>query len=266
MIFLRYTDPMKYFGRFLLLAAIVSGAVVPAAAILAQENDPVSQPFTAGLLETMNFATSSGISGETNVFSVLSYVIKWLLALSAMLAMGAIVWGGITYILSLGDESKAEHAKTIIKYAVVGVVVILLSYVIIAFIQTLLIPPKPGAPAPGAFLPVSTAYAQDVTNGFNTGLGEITGKIAKPGSGLATDTNIVPVITRLINYMLGLVGVLALAALVWGAIMYILSIGDEGKVEKAKNIIIYAIIGVLLTGFAFVILRVLQFLITGKAA
>jgi hypothetical protein len=43
----------------------------------------------------------------------------------------AIIWGGISYIISIGDESKVKKAKTIITMAVVGLVVVILAMTII---------------------------------------------------------------------------------------------------------------------------------------
>ena len=50
--------------------------------------------------------------------------------------------------------------------------------------------------------------------------------------------------------------------MVWGALMYILSLGDEGKTERAKRIIIYAVIGVLVAGVSFLLVKVLGTLFT----
>src|SRR3989344_1724048 len=71
-------------------------------------------PFTEGLEDAQTTATSGGISKETDIFKIIAEVIKFLLTLSAVLAMGALVWGGIMYIMSLGDEGRAGKAKTII--------------------------------------------------------------------------------------------------------------------------------------------------------
>lgn len=58
------------------------------------------------------------------------------------------------------------------------------------------------------------------------------------------------VILRLINYVLAIVGVIALAYLVYGGFMYITSAGNEDKVEAAKEIIINAVVGVVVIGVA----------------
>jgi hypothetical protein len=85
--------------------------------------------------------------------------------------------------------------------------------------------------------------------------------ISRPKSG--SDRGILDIIIRIVNYLLGLVAVLALAAMVWASVMYIVSLGDEKKVEHAKGIIMAAIIGVLLSGLSFLILRVLKTILIG---
>jgi type IV secretion system pilin len=67
----------------------------------------------------------------------------------------------------------------------------------------------------------------------------------------------------IVNYALILVGVLALAFLVYGGFLYITSRGDESQTEKAKQVIVYAVTGILVIGIAaaivnFVIRAVLQ--------
>lgn len=68
------------------------------------------------------------------------------------------------------------------------------------------------------------------------------------------------VILRLINYVLAVVGVIALAYLVYGGFMYITSAGNEEKVEAAKLIIINAVIGIVVIGVAA---AVVNFVIRG---
>lgn len=92
--------------------------------------------------------------------------------------------------------------------------------------------------------------------GFNAGIGRIRDEIL-PGSGLAEGT-FSEYIIAIIQFLFSLVAILALAALVWGAIMYIISLGDEGRAGTAKKIILYAIIGVLLAGGSFMILQTIR--------
>ncbi len=62
------------------------------------------------------------------------------------------------------------------------------------------------------------------------------------------------VLVNAANFLLSLVAILALVALIWGAIMFITSIGSEDRVKTAKRIIFWAIAGVIFAGLSFVIL------------
>lgn len=66
--------------------------------------------------------------------------------------------------------------------------------------------------------------------------------------------NIGELVTRVIRWMLSMVGVLALLALVWGSILYVTAFVDEGQTQKAKKIIVWAIIGIIVAGSSYAIL------------
>ena len=59
-------------------------------------------------------------------------------------------------------------------------------------------------------------------------------------------------ITKTILYI---VGILAVIMLIWGGIRYVVSGGDSKKVTDAKNTILYAIIGLVISFFAFAIVN-----------
>ncbi|MDR1970000.1 MAG: pilin, partial [Candidatus Nomurabacteria bacterium] len=84
----------------------------------------------------------------------------------------------------------------------------------------------------------------DVINGSYRGQGQPTDLFAG-GDAL---------IPRLINLMLFIVGILAIVFLIFGGIRYVISGGDKGKVDAAKNTILYAIVGlvVAILGYAVV--------------
>ncbi len=94
---------------------------------------------------------------------------------------------------------------------------------------------------------VSSAHGlslTDVINGSYRGQGQPTDLFAG-GDAL---------IPRLINLMLFIVGILAIVFLIFGGIRYVISGGDKGKVDAAKNTILYAIVGlvVAILGYAVV--------------
>ena len=74
-------------------------------------------------------------SGDLSIASVLSTVISWILGLAGGVAVLFLILGGLQYITSSGNKDKAEVAKQTILYAVIGLIVIALSFVIVAFVS-----------------------------------------------------------------------------------------------------------------------------------
>lgn len=105
------------------------------------------------------------------------------------------------------------------------------------------------APLPSALLVTLTlvgplgAAAQFGRPGGDLGVGVVQG-YAPPARDLPST------ILGIINYVLILVSVLALAFLVYGGFRYITSRGDESEVEAAKGIITNAVIGIVVIGVA----------------
>lgn len=63
----------------------------------------------------------------------------------------------------------------------------------------------------------------------------------------------VNVIDKITTFILSLSVALAVLAIVIGGIMYITSFGDEAKTARAKKVLLYAILGLMVTGLAGVI-------------
>lgn len=66
------------------------------------------------------------------------------------------------------------------------------------------------------------------------------------GLGLG-NTELIPTIGNIITILLGLVGVVAVIMLIIGGFKYTVSGGNDKSVEAAKNQIMYAVIGIVIT-------------------
>jgi len=62
------------------------------------------------------------------------------------------------------------------------------------------------------------------------------------------------------------VAVIAAVMLVIGGVRYIISQGDEGQTEKAKNTILYALIGLIVIGLSAVIVNFVLGSVSGRGA
>ena len=71
-------------------------------------------------------------------------------------------------------------------------------------------------------------------------------------SELFGDTGVFRQVTNTILYF---VGIIAVIMLIWGGIRYVVSGGDAKKVTDAKNTILYAIIGLIISFLAYAIVQ-----------
>lgn len=69
------------------------------------------------------------------------------------------------------------------------------------------------------------------------------------------ETKVNSVIQSAINVLLTAVGVISIIMIVVGGIMFALSSGDAGKVSKARNMVIYAVVGLVVALFAAAIVN-----------
>jgi len=74
-----------------------------------------------------------------------------------------------------------------------------------------------------------------------------------PGIGGNGDVQILAVIVKIVEWLLGFVGALAVLMIIVAGIMYLTSGGDEGRVENAKRWLIYAIVGLIVALLGWVI-------------
>ncbi|MEK7166952.1 MAG: hypothetical protein AAB732_00860 [Patescibacteria group bacterium] len=81
---------------------------------------------------------------------------------------------------------------------------------------------------------------------------QVTADTALTNPLVTTDPNII--ITRIITVILGLVGVITLAMIIFGGLMWMTSGGSEEKVKKGRNILIWAILGLIVILSSYVIL------------
>ncbi len=63
-------------------------------------------------------------------------------------------------------------------------------------------------------------------------------------------------VLNMTNWFLGFVGSMAVLYLVWGAIKYTSSAGDQQKTTEARGVIKYALMGLVVAGIAFALVKV----------
>ncbi len=75
-------------------------------------------------------------TAQSDLVTAVIRIVNYALILAALAAAVFIVYGGVKYITSATDEEAAESAKSIILYAVLGLIVIGLAAAIVNFVVT----------------------------------------------------------------------------------------------------------------------------------
>ena len=70
-----------------------------------------------------------------------------------------------------------------------------------------------------------------------------------------TDTDLKGDITKIINIVIGVLGIVCVVVIIIGGINYMTSSGDAGKVKKGKDTILYGVIGLVICALAFAIVN-----------
>lgn len=98
-----------------------------------------AQVYSGGGL-SQGISDASGLGGISNISSISEIIIKiilFILDIALLLAVAVVIIAGIYLITSNGDEGQRDKAKKIIYYAIIGIIVILLSRVIVVFVNSL---------------------------------------------------------------------------------------------------------------------------------
>ena len=114
-------------ATFILLGSMFLVAFAPSAIAADDDIDVIGDPDT----------TFTNPLGETDTIGkVLVNIIRWLLGITGALALLAIIWSGIQFIISIGNEQQLQRAKKSLMWAIIGLVVIFLAFVIVELIFT----------------------------------------------------------------------------------------------------------------------------------
>lgn len=93
-------------------------------------------PFVAHAQFTIdsNIPSIFGIMNATDLVSTIIAVVQWILAITGLIAVIVIMYGGFVWMTARGDAEKVRKAKKILVNAVIGLAVILLAWVIVYFV------------------------------------------------------------------------------------------------------------------------------------
>lgn len=70
-----------------------------------------------------------------DLFALFGTVLNYIIVIAGVLAILYLLWAGIQYITAGADDDKAKNAKKAIFNAIIGIIVIILSWVIISWVS-----------------------------------------------------------------------------------------------------------------------------------
>ena len=183
------------------------------------KGNPASRDNASGCWGLASFVWTAA----TNVASDLAII-------TALGAIGFVIYGGYLYIFSGGEATKVYSGKKTIINAIIGLAIAMLANIIFTAIRAILLH--------------DGNYEKAAVDGeyYTAHLVEL----HDPGL----------VITDLISWAVGIAGIVCVIFLIYGGVGYITSSGDSNKIKKAKDAILYALIGLAIVGVAEVITAV----------
>lgn len=145
-------------------------------------------------------------------------ILNIITVIASYLVIGYIIYGGYLYMFSNGDTGKVATGKKALNQAFIGLAITLSATVILSSIRIALVGDVPLDPL-------------------------------KPENG----TIAANLVKNLIDWVIGVAGAISLIFIVGGGILYVTSSGDSSQLQKAKNTIKYALIGLVIVALSLVI-------------
>jgi hypothetical protein len=87
--------------------------------------------------------------------------------------------------------------------------------------------------------------------------------ITAPNAPITSLGGVSTTITKIVNWMIGLFWVIAVAFLIWAAFVYLTAGGDEEKIKEAKSRVVYALIAAAIALLSTGIQAIATSLLTG---
>jgi hypothetical protein len=142
------------------------------------------------------------------VEGLLNSIWGFLQGIIVILSLIMIVTGALVYMTAAGEEGKLTVGKNIITAALIGLALAL------------------------------------ATPSFLKQIGDILGWSGTDSSSVQNAKSFLDILQTVINFLLSVVGVIAIIMLVIGGLMYLLAAGDEDRIKTGKKIVQYSLIGI----------------------
>ena len=97
--------------------------------------------FAQSIAETgmSDFAAQAGFGGTSDIRLIIARLIRTVLSFGGVVLIGMIVYGGILWMISGGEQEKIKKARGVIVNAVIGLVIVLSAFAITQFVVSSLV-------------------------------------------------------------------------------------------------------------------------------
>lgn len=156
------------------------------------------------------------------IFTIVLNIIEIGLQLVAYAAVGYIIYGGFKYLTSAGDPSRVTAGRKIITNALIGLVLSFMSIGIVNLIASR----------------INGSASSTTIDGTDINVPEVDAAAAVAG---------------ILNTVYFAAGIVAVIVIIVSAFFYVTSQGDASKIKRAKDGILYSVIGLVIVMVAFLI-------------
>lgn len=159
-------------------------------------------------------------SMKAGIWTIAANVATDITIIAAYLILAFVIYGGYLYMFSSGDSARVAAGKKTLFHAFIGLAIVMAAYIIVGSIRIALV----------------------------GGSGNISNCFSQSG---CVDAN--QMVTNLIQWVVGIAGVVAVIFLIYGGVLYMTSSGDVAKTKQARTTILYAVIGLIIVAIAEII-------------
>ena len=174
-------------------------------------------PDASGACSVTNFTL---LGSHSSILLILLALVDDLLRIAGVLAVGFVIYAGVKYITSQGDPAETARAQSTLISSLAGLAIALVAVAVVSFIGN-----QVGGGAGGV-----TQIGLDLSS------------LPNPG-GVNNPSGSSPFVQTILSWAFRILGATTFLVLVIGGLRYVLSQGDPQNVTKAKNMIMYALIG-----------------------
>ncbi len=93
---------------------------------------------SAGFFDNPQTGAAPNVAAQGTLGQNVTSIINFFLGLLGLIAVAFLIYAGVLMVTAGGNEEQVGKAKKIITYAVIGIVIIILSYTIVTFVTSVL--------------------------------------------------------------------------------------------------------------------------------